>query len=315
MKDLHIHMSGGRKDSPKEFKEKCLAAGVDGGAVFSLCPQMIRPEPGEDQRWQARMEQILEFTSGAEGFLPIFYIDPTEIDAMKQIEAAAEYGFAGFKIICSHFLPGNILLPLCSMAETGLPVLFHSGILYDERCSSRNNRPIEFECLMDVPNLHFSMAHVSWPWCDELIALCGKFNHLDEAMPGRRSRMHFDITPGTPPIFRRDALFKIFLSGYPVEKRVIWGTDNVANNYNIDYARYWAWIGESSARLHRMLKVSAVRGVPNVNSTVSGRRFLKTTSSVSLANRKEGRHDPDWSVRSGAPCRTTDPRVPECLQY
>ncbi|HCG25121.1 MAG TPA: hypothetical protein DE060_06795 [Lentisphaeria bacterium] len=240
MKDLHIHMSGGRKDSPKEFKEKCLAAGVDGGAVFSLCPQMIRPEPGEDQRWQARMEQILEFTSGAEGFLPIFYIDPTEIDAMKQIEAAAEYGFAGFKIICSHFLPGNILLPLCSMAETGLPVLFHSGILYDERCSSRNNRPIEFECLMDVPNLHFSMAHVSWPWCDELIALCGKFNHLDEAMPGRRSRMHFDITPGTPPIFRRDALFKIFLSGYPVEKRVIWGTDNVANNYNIDYARYWA---------------------------------------------------------------------------
>ena len=72
MKDLHIHMSGGRKDSPKEFKEKCLAAGVDGGAVFSLCPQMIRPEPGEDQRWQARMEQILEFTSGAEGFLPIF---------------------------------------------------------------------------------------------------------------------------------------------------------------------------------------------------------------------------------------------------
>ena len=53
MKDLHIHMSGGRKDSPKEFKEKCLAAGVDGGAVFSLCPQMIRPEPGEDQRWQS----------------------------------------------------------------------------------------------------------------------------------------------------------------------------------------------------------------------------------------------------------------------
>lgn len=34
--------------------------------------------------------------------------------------------------------------------------------------------------------------------------------------------------------------FKIFLSGYPVEKRVIWGTDNDANNYNIDYARYWA---------------------------------------------------------------------------
>lgn len=85
MKDLHIHMSGGHKDSPKEFKEKCLAAGVDGGAVFSLCPQMIRPEPGEDQRWKPRMEQILEFTSGAEGFLPIFYIDPTEIDAMKQI--------------------------------------------------------------------------------------------------------------------------------------------------------------------------------------------------------------------------------------
>lgn len=240
MKDLHIHMSGGHKDSPKEFKEKCLAAGVDGGAVFSLCPQMIRPEPGEDQRWKPRMEQILEFTSGAEGFLPIFYIDPTEIDAMKQIEAAAEYGFAGFKIICSHFLPKTVLLSLCAMAETGLPVLFHSGILYDERCSSRNNRPIEFECLMDVPNLHFSMAHISWPWCDELIALCGKFNHLDEAMPGRKSRMHFDITPGTPPIFRCDALFKIFLSGYPVEKRVIWGTDNNANNYNIDYARYWA---------------------------------------------------------------------------
>ena len=73
MLDLHIHMHPGRKDTPEVFKEKTMAAGVTGGAVFGLHPEGYQMEANEDQRWQARAEQIMEFCSRAPGFRPVFH--------------------------------------------------------------------------------------------------------------------------------------------------------------------------------------------------------------------------------------------------
>ena len=97
MKDLHIHMGPGHVDSPQEFCEKCLSAGIDGGAVLSLCPSIYRPLPQVDQRWEARMDQILEFTGEADGFLPLFWIDPTELYAEDHIAAAKSSGGASIR--------------------------------------------------------------------------------------------------------------------------------------------------------------------------------------------------------------------------
>ena len=95
MLDLHIHMHPGRKDTPEVFKEKTMAAGVTGGAVFGLHPEGYQMEANEDQRWQARAEQIMEFCSRAPGFRPVFWIDPTDADAVEQVYGTAEMGVAG----------------------------------------------------------------------------------------------------------------------------------------------------------------------------------------------------------------------------
>ena len=157
MQDLHIHMVAGGQDTPEVFKQKTIAGGVSGGAVFSIVPESYRVEPGVDQRWQARAEQIIEFCSRAPGFRPVFFIDPTVSDAIEQVHAIAEMGIAGFKVICNHFYPVEGLKTYQAIAETGLPLIFHSGVLYNRQPSSDFNRPMSYEFLMDVK---IGRAHV-----------------------------------------------------------------------------------------------------------------------------------------------------------
>ena len=61
------------------------------------------------------------------------------------------------------------------IAKLNVPVIFHTGILWDGRVSSNYNRPLHWESLLPITNLRFSMGHCSWPWVDECIALYGKF--------------------------------------------------------------------------------------------------------------------------------------------
>lgn len=240
MEDFHIHLCAGPSDTPAVFKQKTMDAEITGGNLFSISPASHRVYEGSDQCWRARLEHVLNFASGAPGFRPIFWIDPTEKDAEQQIQTCAASGIAGFKIICTHFYPREILPQLTLIAEIGLPAIFHSGILYDEHCSAQYNRPLEFECLMAVRNLRFSMAHIGWPWCDELVALFGKMNYLHGHDRNNWSCLYVDITPGTPPIYRREAIRKLYLSGYNAKNKVLWGVDNLANDYNVEYAKYWA---------------------------------------------------------------------------
>jgi len=55
--------------------------------------------------------------------------------------------------------------------ELGVPIIFHSGILFDFKDSSRFCRPVNYEVFLSFPDLKFALAHVSWPWIDECSAL------------------------------------------------------------------------------------------------------------------------------------------------
>ena len=102
--------------------------------------------------------------------------------------------------------------------------------------SSKFNHPIEFECLLEVRNLRFALAHISWPWCDDLIALYGKFIHARRARPDLNVEMFIDTTPGTPPIYRKEALRKLFTVGYDIENNVMFGSDSSAEHYDASNA-------------------------------------------------------------------------------
>jgi predicted TIM-barrel fold metal-dependent hydrolase len=131
------------------------------------------------------------------------------------------------------------------IAERQRPILFHSGILWDGKPSSTYNRPVEFEVLLDVDGLRFALAHISWPWWHELIAVYGKFLSAARKRPDLSVEMFIDTTPGTPPIYRQRVLQDLLTVGYDVQGNIIFGTDCAANDY--DLARAQGWIERDNA--------------------------------------------------------------------
>lgn len=236
--DGHVHMFGETKVSREAFVERLNEAGFDAATVFSESPNGML---GEVVAWEKRLENVLRFAGDKKQVYPFYFVDPTDPDACHQIELAKKAGIMGYKIICNHFYPGDerAMETYHAIAESGLPLMFHSGILYDGiNVSGKYNKPCEFEPLLSIKGLRFSLAHVSWPWTGECIAVYGKFNsYLGSNPDGDASSMHLDITPGTPPTFREEVMRHVFGNGFAVEDRVFWGSDNGVNDYNAVYAK------------------------------------------------------------------------------
>lgn len=239
--DCHIHHSLGFGSQP-ELTQSLSKAGLTGGIVFSDSPNSLAFKK-RDRPYTAveRMDDVLRVTAGNDCLYPFFFIDPTESDARDQVRLACDKGLAGFKVICNHFYPGDErALPVYQLiADLNKPLLFHSGILYDGKNASGNfNRPCAFEPLLSIPRLKFAMAHVSWPWTDECIAVYGKFeNYLRNASPDNAPELFLDITPGTPPVYRRDMLNRLLNVGYDgLADHILWGCD-CSTDYRVDYSR------------------------------------------------------------------------------
>jgi predicted TIM-barrel fold metal-dependent hydrolase len=251
--DGHIHIRDGERDRTK-FLSDLKDAGVDGGAVISLPPPAF-PAVARSAPADKRLEDVLWWCEESDALYPLFWIDPLEDHALDQVDRAVTAGIVGFKMICDRYDPGDErALPVYRrIAEANKPVLFHSGILWDGKASSPYNRPAEFEALLEIPNLRFCIAHISWPWCDEAIAVYGKFLNASETRQDLSVEMFIDTTPGTPVIYRKDVLTKIYTIGYDIENNIIFGADCSANHYNVNWTREWI---ERDTKILDELKVS-----------------------------------------------------------
>jgi predicted TIM-barrel fold metal-dependent hydrolase len=212
-------------------------AGVDGGMLLSMDPK------GDGARFTAaqRLENLMEIAGGHPRLYTAYWIDPVADDASVQVDLANSFGVNAFKVICSRFHPSDAraMAAYRKIALAGKPILFHSGICWDGLDSSKNNRPGEFECLLDAPGLKFTLAHVSWPWCDECIAVYGKFNNAYYWRDDVSCEMFIDVTPGTPPLWREEVFRKLFCGDYDVAHNVIFGTDSYAHKYNVKWVVDW----------------------------------------------------------------------------
>ena len=243
--DVHIHtgmvgdLAGSALFDGSAVLAKLAEAGIDGGVMMSQPPI---GSSGGQRDGLSRLDDLMRSCAGYEGRLfPVMWIHPDQPDILETIQAAAERGVTGFKCICSNFYvyEDKSLRMLEAVAATGKPIMFHSGILWDDTESSKYNRPLHWESLCTMPNLRFSMGHCSWPWYDECLALYGKFLNMHMRHPELNNEMYFDLTPGTPVPYRRDLLTKLLLSGYDIEHNILWGSDCFAEKYNPAWAKKW----------------------------------------------------------------------------
>ncbi len=237
--DVHVHVSRGEVDQAK-FLAGMKAAGVDGCVLLSLPPACFAAAFGQAKPIGERLDNLFAWAKDAPGVFPFYWIDPTEKDAVEQVTTAVARGVKGFKTICNHFYPGDTSAMDCyrAIAKSGRPLLFHSGILWDGTASSKYCRPVEFEAMIEVPGLRFALAHISWPWIDECLATYGKFLSTYKRRPGVSCEMFIDLTPGTPQIYRKEALTKIHTIGYDIQNNILFGTDGLTD-YNPTWAANW----------------------------------------------------------------------------
>ena len=231
--DMHIH-SERTERTPGELIAKMEKLGVYGGCVFS-----DRPERGFDGRgstFEERIEQALGWCKGYEDRLfPIVWIDPFEENIIENVRKAVKMGICGFKMMCTDYFvyEEKSIELLKEIAKLNVPVIFHTGILWTEKASSVYNRPLNWEGLLTIEGLRFSMGHCSWPWLDECVALFGEF--MSTGTMRKTAEMFLDTTPGTPRIYRKEMFYKFYNAGYDVGDNILYGTDSTAHVYKKEF--------------------------------------------------------------------------------
>lgn len=236
--DCHVHMSK-KLDDPGKMLAQLDEAGVAGAVVLSFPPERYGETCEADCPVKAkdRLKLVMDWAKQSDRIYPFFWIDPMDEDALEQVDMAVEAGIASFKVICDRFYPyeDRPMEVWHYIAQKKKPILFHSGILYSPYPASINNRPVHFEQLFTVPNLRFALAHVSWPWHDECMALYGHWQYEREEQ-NTTTEMFIDTTPGTPKYYREEVLTKLYHTGIRIEDNILFGTDCVTD-YNVDYCK------------------------------------------------------------------------------
>jgi len=239
--DSHIHVFHHGEPEPERLKRELDAAGVAGCCLFSVQPfhRFASEPPLADPEWA--MDNVVAWCSASPTYYPFYFIDPVRPDACDLVDLAVKKGIYGFKVIRNSGKPceGRAMEVYAKIASYGKPLTFHTGILWDAMASSDNFRPANWEPLIEIPHLRFALCHISWPWCDECIAVYGKLLNAIAKRGDKVPEMFIDTTPGTPKIYRREALSKIFTIGYDVFDHVQFGTDCNVKKYAADWCTDW----------------------------------------------------------------------------
>lgn len=243
--DAHIHIESS-VFSQESLLARLQQAGLYGGVIISQPPEEAVFPGGVS--FAERLDNVLALTKNQpERLFPALWVHPNEDNPFEKVREAAEKGIMAFKIICDSFYPAeeDCLRLATEMARLKKPVIFHSGILWDGGVTSQYNRPLLFEALLPIAGLRFCMAHCAWPWIDECIALYGKFLNALTFGKKNTAEMFLDLTPGTPRIYRKELMEKLFLVGYDVQGNIMFGTDCDTEDYNVEWAESWQTIDDA----------------------------------------------------------------------
>jgi predicted TIM-barrel fold metal-dependent hydrolase len=218
--DCHVHLEGPTRGS--DILRRMDANGVERVLVISRY---------ERDSLDRSRENLLELRGLARedrrriGCLA--WLNPA-IEGSEQLarRALEELDFSGIKIIPDHWFAFEERFDRFwrTLDEMSASILFHTGILYAFQDGSRFCHPVYLERLLHFPRIRFAMAHLSWPWCDECLAVMGRMQAAAEEgyFPWQS---YIDTTPGTPPYIRRQALRNALDFCGP--GRLMFGSDSV----------------------------------------------------------------------------------------
>ncbi len=262
--DAHMHIGGLSDPEPAKLLEKLNKCGITGGNVLSIDPD----DPRFDYKY--RIDNLFQWVKGCEDRLfPVAWLHPYEENILDKVRDCAARGVKAFKFIPNNYhvydeIPTKVFKLI---EELGLPIMFHSGTLYDFLPSSQYNMPNDWECFIGYDNLRFSMAHCANPWVTECLILYGKYRwiaqHADSVAKGKPDiyvefpwikshvytdengnrtykspQLFIDTTPGTHGVYRREML-RNYCSSYPDGMNMFFGTDKYVEEYPVDIVTTW----------------------------------------------------------------------------
>ncbi len=244
--DCHVHATGSEKVDA--IIKAMDAAGIDVIFLFSPYPGSLEDPYLREVKFSAkRQREVAKFIADIQRRAPdrikgFLWLEPRIKEAPSILEwAISDLELRGIKMIPHHWYPfDEMLFPIYEkVEELRVPILFHSGILFGFADSSRFCRPAHYELLLKFPKIKFALAHISWPWVDECIAVWGRYRaalrHANKDM--KEMQMFIDATPGTPPLWRKEALRKVF--AYGAEDFVMFGSDSTPSTLNPRGKQVW----------------------------------------------------------------------------
>jgi predicted TIM-barrel fold metal-dependent hydrolase len=217
--DCHVHQRG--EADPSAVLEAMDANGVERICVCSPQERVSLPKTRENLLVTKRL-----FDAAPDRISGLAWLGPT-IPGIRGLarEALEELGFTGIKLIPDHWYAHEQRLePFWeTLHELRASVLIHTGILYGNDDGSRFCKPLYLEKLLHYPNIRFAMAHISWPWCEECLAVMGR---MRAAAAGDKARWqsYVDLTRGTPAHIREQAVANAV--SFCGAERILFGTDS-----------------------------------------------------------------------------------------
>lgn len=260
--DGHMHIGGLTPPNPEKLLEELAQCGITGGNVISIDPDDV------NFTYEQRMENLFKWVRGYEDRLfPVAWLHPYEKDIEDRIKDCIDRGVKAFKFIPNNYFvydekPSKVFHLI---EETGLPIIFHAGILYDFLESSKYNKPMNWETFIGYKNLKFSLGHCGHPWYDEAVLVHGKFKWIEdhtknaalgvpdiyynnpwvvEHLRGEDNKefevpeLYLDTTPGAHKAYRRDLLTKLH-SYHPDAYKIFFGSDRYVEDYRPDIVKGW----------------------------------------------------------------------------
>ncbi len=154
-------------------------AGVDKAVILAEDYSAVMGEPAVSNE-----EIRLIMDTVPERFIGFASVDPRNDNAVSELERAFRtLNLCGLKLNLSHLQMSpddKRLEPLFKLCEKeNKPVMFHSGFSWEPDSPSKYGRPILYEDIaVQYPTLHFCLAHLGWPWVDELSMLLLKYPNV-----------------------------------------------------------------------------------------------------------------------------------------